>query len=570
MRRLFRCLRPTRSFSFLATCAIAFLTLAPAAFAATSYTNPTPAAGTTTALTKPQIKVTATDPAGLNASSLIMKINGVKVNGRMSGSTVSFTPTTALANGVQAVSVSLLNWAGVRSTYNWSFSVGAKPVIGPMTPADGTTIATDKPAISALVTTYGSGLSSFAMTVDGVSVDASYDPVTKMVSFTPSTGLRNDASHTVVLSVNDAYGQTASVTWSFSVQIYADMVSSMGCVECHFGYPALHSMDNCDNCHGYSGPIGGFYGPPDYHPAGEAAQLLQNCTYCHTGGYPTVPVHTDLRVAHSTTRDMTGCACHVRSLTIEHNRWIGQTGSSLTCASCHGDSASVAVKEALAAGITDCEGCHPGAAAHSTAHETAVSPTCAGSGCHTGDALTNVHKGTCESCHDSEDPRVVAAIAGGVKACDACHNAEAPHPGMAVTHTASMGPASVTVFQYHEDLGDRADMYMECKLCHSANIAKVHANNCATCHAEGGPLGSFTTWEKGCQQGDCHPSYHDDAGAIHVGADGGSCRCHGPNWYATPSDCTQCHTFLDEDAPVTTSNARSAVRWRRQDHTVGR
>ena len=78
------------------------------------------------------------------------------------------------------------------------------------------------------------------------------------------------------------------------------MVASMGCTDCHFDYPAVHAMANCDACHGYTGPIGGFYGPPDYHPAGEAAQLLQNCTYCHTGGYPTVPVHTDLKVAHTT------------------------------------------------------------------------------------------------------------------------------------------------------------------------------------------------------------------------------------------------------------------------------
>ena len=104
------------------------------------------------------------------------------------------------------------------------------------------------------------------------------------------------------------------------------MVASMGCTDCHFDYPAAHSMENCDDCHGYSGPIGGFYGPPDYHPAGEAAPLLQNCTYCHTGGYPTVPVHADLKVAHTTTSDMTGCACHVRSLTIEHNRWVDEAG----------------------------------------------------------------------------------------------------------------------------------------------------------------------------------------------------------------------------------------------------
>ena len=82
------------------------------AFAATSYTNPLPAPNSVTALKTPAVKLTVTDPQGVNTSSLIMKLDNLSVRGKWSGSTVTYQPTTAIANGTHTASVSVLNSAG--------------------------------------------------------------------------------------------------------------------------------------------------------------------------------------------------------------------------------------------------------------------------------------------------------------------------------------------------------------------------------------------------------------------------------------------------------------------------
>ena len=96
----------------IALCAAAILVLsALPAFAATSYTNPLPAPDSATAVTKPPVKCTVTDPAGVNTTSLIMKLDGLNVRGKWSGSTVTYTPLNPIANGTHTVSVSVLNCA---------------------------------------------------------------------------------------------------------------------------------------------------------------------------------------------------------------------------------------------------------------------------------------------------------------------------------------------------------------------------------------------------------------------------------------------------------------------------
>ncbi len=345
------------------------------------------------------------------------------------------------------------------------------------------------------------------MTVDGVAVAASWNPVTKTLSYTPSSPLRNDATHSVALSVTDAAGASSSIAWGFGVQIYPDMVANTQCVDCHPTYPAAHPMTNCDACHGYDGPIGGFYGPPDFHPEGEAAQFLSDCTYCHGSNiYPTVPNHSDLGVAHSSTMDMTGCACHVHSLTIEHNRWTDPDGTPLDCASCHGADVPQNIKDALAAGSTNCLDCH--------------------------------------------------TLSGG-------------HPYAADTHTSQFtssgwdGPGSGTVllFNTHEFVGP-SSYAVHCIDCHNSELGPTHAMICSTCHPV--PRDSFTAWDKNCSQAACHPTYHENSAAIHEAAAGGNCTmCHvsDADQDLLPDPCGSCHEHFSPDdttAPFTTSDAVTA------------
>ena len=74
---------------------------------------------------------------------------------------------------------------------------------------------------------------------------------------------------------------------------------------------------------------------------------------------PSVPRHTDdLAGAHVNTGNMSGCPCHVRNLTVEHNRYLSHTtGAAITCLTCH-TSTDPRVVAAIAAGSRACRDCH--------------------------------------------------------------------------------------------------------------------------------------------------------------------------------------------------------------------
>ena len=56
---------------------------------------------------------------------------------------------------------------------------------------------------------------------------------------------------------------------------------------------------------------------------------------------------------------MSGCACHVRDVSIEHNRWTDDLGNKYTCLTCHGPDASQRVKDAMALPtVPTCTDCH--------------------------------------------------------------------------------------------------------------------------------------------------------------------------------------------------------------------
>jgi hypothetical protein len=94
------------------------------------------------------------------------------------------------------------------------------PTIANETPADGSTITSGTPVISATLTDGTSGIDgkTIAMTVDGSPVVHAYDPDSGIVSYTPSPALTNGL-HIVTISVQDRAGNSASGTWSFSVEV---------------------------------------------------------------------------------------------------------------------------------------------------------------------------------------------------------------------------------------------------------------------------------------------------------------------------------------------------------------
>jgi hypothetical protein len=145
------------------------------------------------------------------------------------------------------------------------------------------------------------------------------------------------------------------------------------------------------------------------------------------------------QVDHSFTHDRTFlpapecAACHQADVAVEH------ANRGLNCAACH-ENPEPQVQNAIALGQAgtpiDCAFCHwvtDHAAVHEREGEVALPPygslTYCGD-CHSNNVATELlNRGfTCQTCHESADPVVQAAIAAGTSGplatCDACHSWE--------------------------------------------------------------------------------------------------------------------------------------------------
>jgi len=268
------------------------------------------------------------------------------------------------------------------------------------------------------------------------------------------------------------------------------------------------------------------------------------CTgVCHSG-----TTHSGYAAGHATTSASQECTvCHGTDLSGIHG-----AGNDLTkCALCHGDPAN-GTKTA------ECASCHVGVD-HEAPHATTVPPDC--SGCHGESSLTSVHDAIdCSACHESVDPTVVAAIAGGAKECTACHPAQ-PHADLESRHAGTpMTSGEVHLFDNHDGMGS-IDWVVECSMCHATTqLLTVHGNDCASCHSGAAPAAGIGTWNRTCQQGACHPEIpHDQASPAHDSIAGQNCdTCHENNWDVYYSTCEWCHDPAGEVAPVTTSDLKSA------------
>jgi hypothetical protein len=140
-------------------------------------------------------------------------------------------------------------------------------------------------------------------------------------------------------------------------------------------------------------------------------------------------------------------------------------------------------------------------------------------------------------------------------ACRECHGAFAENHG-SIDHSATPANTPMSVAP--------GWTYGDCGLCHFNDLITIHGNNCATCHPT--PYDSLGTWGRGCQQGACHPVYHEDSATSHLPfeswdeSSGNDCEvCHDPvSWEVAQPTCPNCHATYgagDISPPVTTSDA---------------
>ncbi len=130
-----------------------------------------------------------------------------------------------------------------------------------------------------------------------------------------------------------------------------------------------------------------------------------------------------------------------------------------------------------------------------------------------------------------------------------------------LVHDAAPGSGYVRVFdEKHDDVSSPDDgIDAPCTTCHVTDLLPTHGDRCVACHAT--PYDTLEPgWGSGCQQGECHVTYHDGPFDAHWEAyDAGCDSCHPSGWWPRPMDCLNCHASpASASLPVTSSNALTA------------
>lgn len=327
---------------------------------------------------------------------------------------------------------------------------------------------------------------------------------------TPMTGT---LGYTIEASSVIGYFKALPVSGTFLVGGQAS--GEINCTDCHTSYPRIHPMTNCFGCHGNDEPIENCAACHQGVSHSDGSVLVRfQCIFCHNDKYPDkIPAgHGDIAPIHDTTLGSDCQNCHNQNLSVEHPLHQDDYGVAYDCSTCHSDTASQIVRDAVDAGNKDCAACH---GANPGDHEQYHAPTGIEAGCTNchKDSLTQEHLNNpttqtgnswdCDTCHGADARQEVKdAISTGDKTCGACHSA-----------------ANHQVVHQTNNLDDK------CTTCHNNNLVDEHLTNaetqtdpndptklkgwtCDTCHASTKPevVGAIATNNVQCAA--CHRSGH--------------------------------------------------------------
>ena len=124
-----------------------------------------------------------------------------------------------LSGGEHTVAYVLKDTAGniTENSYSFTISDTEGPQITQQNPADGATVATSKPTISAKISDTSTIVaSSVYMLFNGSQVNSYYDGITAILSFTIHQPLKN-GTYPVQVTASDSFGNTTVSSWSITV-----------------------------------------------------------------------------------------------------------------------------------------------------------------------------------------------------------------------------------------------------------------------------------------------------------------------------------------------------------------
>ncbi|MBC7083502.1 MAG: Ig-like domain-containing protein [Firmicutes bacterium] len=172
------------------------------------------------------------DGSGINAATIVMKVDGNTVLHTYDAGTktVSYTPSTALGQGSHTVTVDVSDNVGNAATQaSWTFSVDTvAPVFSDGTPDEWTTTKT--PDVTVTLTEETSGLDTFTFVVE----DSGSNPVSgsgtwdgNVYTWVPDADLTEDETYTVTVNGDDVAGNSADAySWSFTVDTIAPVIDN--------------------------------------------------------------------------------------------------------------------------------------------------------------------------------------------------------------------------------------------------------------------------------------------------------------------------------------------------------
>jgi len=483
----------------------------------------TPAAGTTTTTVTPGITVKASDNSAV--TTWLAAVDGVRVPATLEGTSTLRLGNAALTNYVShTASVTAFDALGNSTSKSWTFTVNAPTTTwSAQTPAPAAVTTTVPRVVRAEAKSSLSILNNTGkMWIDGVAVTntvlirpAPSDLTRASVVAYPATDL-GDGLHTALAQASVVGNIPITYSWAFTVAVPPVLGSPTpaGGSTVDTRSPAIFipASDNTTIA-AVAATINGVSAPATFDAAagkvrvGLLAPLDDDSTnFVAVSVFDGVGARKDLTWSFSIS--------------------VGSplAGDANNCENCH---PGIGYAEDM---TPDCERCHvEHEGTTSSYHLRANVSTC--KPCHVSSILVEHNRAgfTCQTCHDSTDPNVIAAIASDSSQCASCHK-NADH---AQFHTTDVTP---------ECAG--AD-------CHvGADLTSIHINSgttltCNTCHAsaDANVLGAITGHNRQCTA--CHSATgHFDAHATTVTESCTGAACHsGTNLtsiHAT-SGCAGCH-----------------------------
>jgi len=168
----------------------------------------------------PLISVDYEDFAGVNASSIILTVDGIDVSTSAikTMSRVSYAPTIPFTDGVHNVYIEVKDNIGNVASTTWSFTVDTtSPIISNLHPFEDSIINNSKPIISLNYSdSSGIDVNSVLIEVDGLDVTSLSNVTPTGVTYAPISVLQ-DGSHRIRVEVSDIAGNIAKKSWNFYI-----------------------------------------------------------------------------------------------------------------------------------------------------------------------------------------------------------------------------------------------------------------------------------------------------------------------------------------------------------------